>query len=314
MAESPPDVAREYAAHRAFLWGLLYRLTGSAADADDVVQETFVRALKRPPARQDLPWRPWLVRVALNLGRDLLRRRRRRRYEGPWLPSPLETEDVPPAYEPIAEGDPATRYDLVESLSFAFLVALEALTPAQRAVLLLRDVFDYSVKETAAALRFTEVKVRTSHLRARRLLAAYDRSCRSRNPTVAGAEDILSSLLACLQAGDVVKAESLLAQEVRLVSDGGGEFVTALQPVLGREKVLRLVFGLAAKRILPSSVRFTRLNDAPGVVLNFAWARPPLPPRVVWECRLDADGRIAEFFWVSASRKLTALPPGSPQA
>jgi RNA polymerase sigma-70 factor, ECF subfamily len=313
MGEPPPDVEREYAAHRSFLWGLCYRLTGSAADADDLVQETFVRALSRPPARRDAPWRPWLVRVALNLGRDLLRRRRRRRYEGPWLPSPLETEDVPPAFEPAAEGNPAARYDLVESLSFAFLVALEALTPAQRAVLLLRDVFDYSVRETAAALRFTEAKVKTSHLRARRLLATYDSSCRL-NPTVAGAEEILPRFLACLQTGDVPGAESLLAQDVLLLSDGGGEFVTALQPVRGRDKVLRLVLGLAAKRILPSSVRFTRLNGGPGVVLDFAGARPPLPPRVVWECRQDAEGRIAEFFWVSASRKLTALPPGPPGA
>jgi RNA polymerase sigma-70 factor (ECF subfamily) len=317
MGEPPPDVAREYAAHRSFLWGLCYRLTGSAADADDLVQETFVRALERPPARREAPWRPWLVRVALNLGRDLLRRRRRRRYEGPWLPSPLETEEgIPPAFEPVAEGDddPAARYDLVESLSFAFLVALEALTPAQRAVLLLRDVFDYPVRETAAALEFTEANVRTTHLRARRLLARYDSSYRSRKPTVAGASDILSRFLACLQSGDVPGAESLLAQDVLLLSDGGGEFVTALQPVRGRDKVLRLILGLAAKRIFPTSVRFTRLNGGPGVVLDFATARPPLPPRVVWTCRQDADGRIAEFFWVLASRKLTALPPVPLQA
>jgi RNA polymerase sigma factor (sigma-70 family) len=311
MAEPPPDVAREYDAHRSFLWGLLYRLTGSSADADDLVQETFVRALERPPARRDAPWRPWLVRVALNLGRDLLRRRRRRRYEGPWLPSPLETEDVPPAFEPAADGNASARYDLLESLSFAFLVALEALTPAQRAVLLLRDVFDYSVRETAAALGFTEANVKTTHLRARRILEQYDRSCRSRT-LAPGAEDILPRFLACIQSGDVPGAESLLAQDVRLLSDGGGEFVTALRPVLGRDKVLRLILGLAAKRILPSAVRFTRLNGGPGVVLDFAWARPPISPRAVWECRLDGDGRIAEFFWVLASAKLTALPPAPP--
>src|SRR5262245_37766111 len=126
MGELRTDVAREYDAHRSFLWGLSYRLTGSAADADDIVQETFVRALARPPARTDAPWRPWLVRVALNLGRDLLRRRRRRRYEGPWLPSPVETDSAPPSFEPAAEGTPASRYDLLESLSFAFLLALEA--------------------------------------------------------------------------------------------------------------------------------------------------------------------------------------------
>lgn len=88
--------------HRTFLWGLCYRLTGSAADADDLVQETFIRAMERLPARLDEPWRPWLVRVAINLGRDLLRRRKRRAYVGPWLPSPINTgEDAsPPSHEP----------------------------------------------------------------------------------------------------------------------------------------------------------------------------------------------------------------------
>ncbi len=79
--------------HRRFLWGLCYRLTGSAADADDLVQETFVRAIELPPARLGDPLRPWLVRVAVNLGRDLLRRRRRVPYKGPWLPSPIETDE-----------------------------------------------------------------------------------------------------------------------------------------------------------------------------------------------------------------------------
>lgn len=311
MSEPPPDVAREYGAHRAFLWGLCYRLTGSAADADDLVQETFVRALSHPPARRDEPWRPWLVRVALNLGRDLLRRRRRRRYEGPWLPSPVETEEVPPSFEPAAEGSPAARYDLLESVSFAFLLSLEALTPAQRAVLLLRDVFDYSVRETAGALGFTEANVKTLHLRARRAIAAYDRTRRPR-AAPASAEDVLTRFLTSLQAGDVGSVESLLARDVRLVSDGGGEFVTALKPVMGRDKVSRLVLGLAAKRILPSGVSFPRLNGAPAAVLDFAGARPPLPPRVVWECRLDADGRIAELYWISASRKLTALRAANP--
>ena len=106
----------------------------------------------------------------------------------------------------------------------------------------------------------------------------------------------------------------MLAQDVLLLSDGGGEFVTALQPVRGRDKVLRLILGLAAKRIFPTSVRFTRLNGGPGVVLDFATARPPFLPALVWTCRQDADGRIAEFFWVSASRKLTALPPVPLQA
>ena len=156
------------------------RLSGSRAaraDADDIVQETFLRAMARPPVRTDLPWRPWLVRVALNLGRDLLRARRRRGYPGPWLPSPVPLDRSRAAHLRPAGSDesPHARYDLVESVSFAFLLALEALTPAQRAVLLLRDVLDYSVKETAKALRMTAANVKTTHLRARRAMASYER-------------------------------------------------------------------------------------------------------------------------------------------
>src|SRR5918999_880258 len=159
-----PDV---YESDRRVLWGMCYRMTGNAADADDLVQETFVRAIERSPRRLDQPLRPWLVRVAMNLSRDHLRARRRRGYKGPWLPSPVPTgemcepQETPASYEPPAPPDesPAARYDLMESVSFAFLLALEALTPSQRAVLLLRDVFDYSTEESAAALDLTEANV-----------------------------------------------------------------------------------------------------------------------------------------------------------
>src|SRR6185295_3737443 len=87
MKPASPALEAVFAEHRPFLWSLCYRLCGDAAD---VVQETFVRALQHPPRRTDAPWRPWLVKVALNLGRDLLRRRRRRGYVGPWLPAPVD--------------------------------------------------------------------------------------------------------------------------------------------------------------------------------------------------------------------------------
>src|SRR5687767_12106876 len=143
------ELSSVFTAHQRDLWALLYRMTGSVADADDLLQETFARAIERPPPRLDLPMKPWLARVALNLARDHLRARRRVQYYGPWLPMPLETteETSPPSFDP----GPEWRYDLLESVSFAFLLALEALTPSQRAVLLLRDVFDYSVRETAEA-------------------------------------------------------------------------------------------------------------------------------------------------------------------
>ena len=118
------------------LYAAALRLTRNQADAEDLVQETFVRAMSRPPKDQTLDWRPWLTRVCVNLGRDLLRRRRRRGYEGTWLPQPIETDDEPPSYEPSSPSDssPMARFDLIESVSLAFLLAIEALSPMQRAV------------------------------------------------------------------------------------------------------------------------------------------------------------------------------------
>src|SRR5262245_56527904 len=155
--------AQTFDEHKRFLWGMCYRMTGSAADADDIVQDTFVRALENPPADMEAPLRPWLVKVAMNLSRDQLRRRRRREYVGPWLPFPVLTDGDAQSqlgHTTLTEDSPGAHYDLKESVTLAFLLALEALTPAQRAVLLLRDVFDYSTIETAEALVMSEVNIK----------------------------------------------------------------------------------------------------------------------------------------------------------
>ena len=117
--------ARTFDEHRKFLWGICYRMTGSAADAEDIVQDTFVKALEKPPADLEAPLRPWLVKIALNLSRDQLRRRRRREYFGPWLPAPINTEgDTPLEFdEPSAnEISAMAEYDLRESVTIAFLL------------------------------------------------------------------------------------------------------------------------------------------------------------------------------------------------
>lgn len=298
-------------AHERFLWGLCYRMTGNAADADDLVQETFVRALKHPPARTDEPWRPWLVRVAINLSRDLLRRRKRQHYEGPWLPSPVETGDeaAPPSYEPVDEqGNPAARYDLLESVSFAFLLALEALTPAQRAVLLLRDVFDYSVKETAAALGMSEPNVKTTHHRARRAMNDYDRA--RLVPTRSLQEQTrraMERFLACLFNHDVAGAEALLAAEAKQLSDGAGQFYAARVPVVGRAKVT--LFNLRLRQQAPPGARteWRMLNGLPALITELPASLPGYAPRVATLCELNADGQIARIFYVLAPRKLTAV-------
>jgi len=304
------DHAALFADERRFVWSLCYRMTGSAADADDLTQETFLRAIERPPVRTDMPWRPWLVRVAMNLARDALRRRRRFAQRQPWLPSPIETgdESAPPAYElPPESGSPTEgRYELLESVSFAFLLALEALTPGQRAVLLLRDVFDYSVRETADALGMNEPAVKTAHHRARRAMAGYDRErCVPTAARQARTGDALWRFMTALQADDVPALEALLAEGVRSISEGG-EYAAAHNVVKGRHRVLRLMRGLM--RHLGGSTSIARMvNGMPALMIEFHRTGPRYAPRGVMRVDVDGDGRITAIHTVLASRKLTAV-------
>jgi RNA polymerase sigma-70 factor (ECF subfamily) len=297
--------------NQRFLWGLSYRMTGSAADADDICQETFVRLLQKPPARTDEPLRPWLVRVAVNLSRDYLRRRRRQGYTGQWLPAPFETENnedltAPPGDE---AGSPSARYEMLESVSFAFLLALELLTPTQRAVLLLRDVFDFNVAETARALRMTEQNVKTTHHRARRVMREYEEKRFVPRPTlVEKTGRVVGQLVELLTRRDTEGAARLLAAGVVSLSDGGGEFFAARVPVVGRERVaLMLTNLLRATAGLVSETRAVELNGLFAVETDREHAPRGLAPKVVTLFQLNADGLIERIYFVMAPRKLTAL-------
>jgi RNA polymerase sigma-70 factor (ECF subfamily) len=293
-------------------------MTGSAADAEDVVQDTFVRAIERPPERMDEPLRPWLVKVTLNLSRDLLRRRKTREYVGPWLPSPIATTgaavdpfggDDPPSFEPVVDGVHSLegRYDLLESVSFAFLLALEALSPTERAVLLLRDVFDYSVKEAAEALDRSEANVKTTHHRARAAMAAYD--CRRQIPTAArqqATRDALRQFLKCLENGDVAGVEALLAADVKTTTDGGGEFRSALRTIVGRGNVSRFYF--AVSQIGEGvHVELPVLNGLPSAVVTIDRVPPGVAARSFLQAELNSDGTIGHIYVVSATHKLSAV-------
>lgn len=298
------------AAHERHLWALCYRMTGVAADADDLVQETFLRFVERPPADTARELRPWLVRVAMNLARDVLRRRRRRRYVGPWLPGPIESDDAnavqdEPSHEPAStEG----RYDLVESVGFAFLLALEALTPRQRAVLLLRDVFDYAVRDTADALGTSEANVKVLHHRARRRMDAYDRTRRPPTRDLADAtRAALVAFVGGITRGDVAAVEALLAADVRATSDGAGEFHAARRVVVGRERVARFFVGLARRRPTTLATTLRTVNGLPALVVTFGPGLVGDPPRGVVRVDIDRSGRIAAVHAVLATRKLAAV-------
>ncbi|HEV2985027.1 MAG TPA: sigma factor-like helix-turn-helix DNA-binding protein, partial [Vicinamibacterales bacterium] len=238
-----------------------------------------------------------------NLARDLLRRRRRREYVGPWLPSPIETDD-PPSHEPATlEG----RYDLLESVSFAFLIALETLTPTARAVLLLRDVFDYSVKETAGALDLSEANVKTTHHRARRAMAAYNGA--RQIPTAARQQSTQTALMEFLRAlgqHDVGAIEALLAEDVRTTTDGGGQFRSALRTIVGREKVMRFYLAVAVGAA-DGAVRLATINGVPSVVVDIPAPAPGIAPRFTLTAELNREGKIAHLYVVSATPKLRAV-------
>lgn len=303
-----PNYQEVYDQNRDFLWGYCYRLTGSAADAEDLVHETFVRAMERPPSDTSRPWRPWLVRVATNARRDAWRRQKVRDYKGPWLPSPLETEG--PARSLVTAGleDSEGRYQLLESVSFAFLLALEVLNPNQRAVLLLRDVYDYSIRETAQALGLTPSNVKTTLHRARRAMASYDVERRPPSPESSQqTRQVLAQFLDCFFRADAKAMERLLAASVQSIHDAGGEFLAAGIPVVGREKV-----ALFYARIRPQDgerlVTEPRvLNGLPGVVTERPDAPEGLARRWAYSLELDTEGLIRRSYAVLSTRKLTAV-------
>jgi RNA polymerase sigma-70 factor, ECF subfamily len=298
------DIAATFQAQRDRLFGLAYRLTGSSEDAEDVVQQAFERLLAQPAGRVREDVGPWLVRVVTNLGIDALRRRRKAPYPGTWLPFVLE--DVATSAD-----DAEARYGRSESATFAFLVALEALTPRQRAVLLLRDVLGHTAEEAAAVLDTSEGSVRILHLRARRALAEYDR-CRC-VPTPALRERhrvALEQFLACLAGGDAGRLEAMLAEGVRTTTDHGGEYRALKAPLAGRAQVGRFYLTAAeSRRAGGLTIEIRVVNGVPAALVTLTHPVRRQAPRTLMFCELDEAGKIARMHTLLSSRKLAGLRP-----
>lgn len=299
-------------AHRPFLKSLAYRMTGTVADADDVVQEAFTRTLLHPPKDLSLPLRPWLVKVTMNVARDQLRRRRRTGYVGPWLPGVVDEAALDRALDDdgarVVEGADV-RYSRKESVTFAFLLALEALTPIQRAVLVLREVFDFSGHETAAALGISDDNAKTILSRAKRALRAYDenRTIPDEGRLVRDGE-ALQKFFTALANDDVDEALSLLREDVVALSDGGGVFQAARVPLVGPQRVLTVLKNLM--RLWPPGtfeVSFAVTNALPAIVLRSTIERPGQAPLWVLRVDTDDDGRIVALHSVGAPDKLRGV-------
>jgi RNA polymerase sigma-70 factor (ECF subfamily) len=299
-----------FGAQRGRLWALAYRLTGSADDAEDVVQEAFSRLVAEPPDVPESHLGRWLARVATNLAIDALRERRRTAYVGPWLPSPVETDGVD-WLETHSDGspDPESRYSLGESVTYAFLLALEALGPRQRAVLLLRDVLGYSAEETGDLIGASAGNVRVLHLRARRSLDDYDKSRCIPTPELREQHRLaLQRFLECLVAQDARGLEAILAESVRTVTDAAGEYTALALPLAGRARVARFYLAAAVQR-LSGGVNFEirLVNGLPAALITLERPVRRQAPRSLLRCELDGDGRIRLVHAILAPRKLIAL-------
>ena len=253
------DAAAVFAAERPKLFGVAYRMLGSVADAEDAIQETFLRwqevadagtAIESPSA--------YLTTMVSRRCLDELRsaRRRREAYVGEWLP------------EPLLEGhrlDPAATTELVDSLSTAFLVVLEALSPGERAAFLLHDVFGYEYAELARILGRGEPACRQLVARARRRVA--ERRPRFEVSPEAHAR-LLNEFLRATTAGDVDGLVSLLAEDAVLRTDGGGVVTAARNPIAGAERIARWSIGVMEKARGDLSFAVETVNGLPGAVMR----------------------------------------------
>jgi RNA polymerase sigma-70 factor (ECF subfamily) len=257
---APNERTRENAVAAALLrnrsryLGLAYRMLGSRADAEDVIQEAYLRA-GVPATVAEEPER-YLFRVVANLCIDRLRaeRVRRRDYTGPWLPEPVVSDDLP--------GETA---ELAESLSLGLLLLLERLSPAERIVFVLREAFDLGFAEIAGLLGVSEDACRQRFARARRHLAGE----RSEPSRPAAQRELLTRLITAVAEQQVDTVVSLLADDALLVSDGGGVVSAAIRPVEGRERIARVLVHIGARAQAEGSVdmRFANINGEWGVLL-----------------------------------------------
>ncbi|MEU6003441.1 RNA polymerase sigma-70 factor [Streptomyces sp. NPDC047197] len=244
-----------FVAHRSLLFTVAYEMLGSAADAEDVLQETWLRwvAVDLEQVRDQ---RAYLVRITTRQALNRLRTmsRRKESYVGPWLPEPLLTTP-----------DVAEDVELAESVSMAVMLVLETLSPTERAVFVLREVFDVDYDEIAAAVDKTPAAVRQIAHRARRHVdARRPRAVVSQRQTRAAVD----SFVRALEGGDLQGLLDVLAPDVVYMGDGGGVKHAALRPIAGADKVARLLVGGLGKNTIPISFLPTMVNGSPALSLH----------------------------------------------
>ncbi len=245
-----------FGGHRALLFSMAYRMLGSASDAEDIVHDAYLRhqntdttEIRHPKAY----WGKIVTRLCLNQLRSA--RRQREQYIGPWLPEPVAS----------AQESPAHKAELNDTVSLALLTLLQQLSPAERAVFLLRDVFDYGYDEIAAVVDKAEPSCRQLYSRARKHI---DEHSPRFNVTPEKHRLVLERFAHAASTGDLQGMLSLLSEDVTLVADSGGKARGAtLEPLFGRERVGRFVVGVASISSDRTVTEISEINGEPALVV-----------------------------------------------
>ena len=282
-----------FEAYRGRLLGLAYRMLGSRADAEDMVQDAWLKWTQadRTDVENDESFLTTIV-TRLCLDRLKLERTRRQSYIGPWLPEPIVDAHA---------LSPQTASEIADDLSYALLLALERLSPLERAAFLLHDVFDRPFAELAATLERSEVAVRQLAARARKAV----REARPTRPPAPGKhEELLAAFMTALRDGDAGRLKTLLREDAVYISDGGGRTPAATKPLTGADRIVRLLIGVRRRYAPPSGATAAVprvINGSTGFLL---YADGIL--RQMLTIATDSE-RITAVYIVSNPEKLLAL-------
>jgi RNA polymerase sigma-70 factor (TIGR02957 family) len=247
----------DYQTYRPLLFSIAYRMTGSVGDAEDIVQEAFIRLTAQRPGDGPENEKAWLATVTTRLAIDHLRlaRVRREEYTGTWLPEPIVADETP---------GPAEQAEMSDSLSMAFLVLLESLSPVERAVFLLREVFGYDYDEIAGSVGKSEANCRQIFARARRRIdEGRPRFAASR----AEGDELVRRFIAATEGGDMNALVEMLAPDVAFYGDSGGMGEAAVGPLFGREAVSGFLGFIRARSAASGiTLRPALVNGQPGII------------------------------------------------
>jgi RNA polymerase sigma-70 factor (ECF subfamily) len=287
-ASALPNPAASFEPYRRRLLGLAYRMLGSMADAEDAVQETYLRWHKSDRDSVSNP-RAFLMTTTTRICLDMTSARaQREEYVGPWLPEPVVDT---------AALAPDSQTELAEDLSVALLLTLDRLSPLERAAFILHDVFDFSFSEVAKALERNEAACRQLAARARTHVRALRPRGATMPPVRPGEIDakhaqLMSAFVAATQSGDLNALTQLLASDVRVVTDGGGKVLASLNVLEGADRAARFLIGAARKGWRDDfTLRFATINDLPGVIVE-------APDGPVQTAAFEIDGDVVRALYV----------------